>query len=266
MKKGIILESDLIEIIIYSSIAFLLMGVVLVLFFYFSRKKIIQKELERKDLEIHHQKELLRAGIITQEVERKRIAQDLHDDICSKLNIVSLNTHLLTTPNLSVNEIAEIKKNIINLTGKALDNSRKIAHGLLPPVLDKFGLHAGVEELCLEFNSIKSVNVSYQNQVQFDSLDKDKHLHVFRILQELMNNSLRHGKAANISILFEENKGLKGLKRCVYTDDGSGFDVNDKQNQNGLGMKNIESRVAFLNGTITIDSIINKGIKVVVNF
>lgn len=263
MRKNVIVESDLIEVIIYICIAFLLMGVVPVLFFYFSRKKIIRKELEKKDLEIYHQKELLRAGIITQEAERRRIAQDLHDDISSKLNIVSLNSHLLTTPNLSGNEIAEITKNIINIAGKAVDNSRKIAHGLLPPVLDKFGFHAGVEELCLEFNSSKFVNVSYQNHIQFDSLDKDKDLHVFRILQELMNNSLRHGKAANISILFDENEGSK---RCVYTDDGSGFDVNDKQNQNGLGMKNIESRVAFLNATITIDSIINKGIKVVINF
>lgn len=256
-------ESDLIEIIVYTCIAFLLMGTVLVLFFYFSRKKIIQKELEKKDLEIHHQKELLRAGIITQEAERRRIAQDLHDDISSKLNIVSLNSHLLKRPNLSANEIAEITENIISLTGKALDNSREIAHGLLPPVLDKFGLHAGVEELCQEFNSSKSVNVSYRNQLEFDDLDKDKHLHVFRILQELMNNSLRHGKAKNISILFEEDDGFK---RCLYTDDGCGFDSNHKQHQNGLGMKNIESRVAFLNGIITFDSIINKGIKVRFNF
>ncbi|MFV8347759.1 sensor histidine kinase [Flavobacterium sp. ZB4P13] len=263
MKVNLAYEKEIVAIILYTSAFFIIMSVVLVLFFYFSRKKIIQKELEKKDLEIQHQKELLRAGIITQESERKRIAQDLHDDISSKLNIVSLNSHLLTTPDLSVHEIAEITGVIINLTGKALDNSRKIAHGLLPPVLDKFGLHAGVEELCLEFNSSKSVNVSYRNQVQFDDLDKDKHLHVFRILQELMSNSLRHGKARNISILFEEDDGLK---RCCYTDDGCGFDSNDKQNQNGLGMKNIESRVAFLNGIITFDSIINKGIKVSFNF
>ncbi|PWA06036.1 sensor histidine kinase [Flavobacterium laiguense] len=263
MKADLIYENDLIEIIIYTCIAFLSMVLVLILFFYFSRKKIIQKEFEKKDLEIHHHKELLRAGIISQEAERKRIAQDLHDDISSKLNIVSLNSHLLMTPNLTVQEIAEITGNIINLTGKALKNSREIAHGLLPAVLDKFGLHAGVEELCQEFNSSKSVNVSYQNQVQFDDLDKDKHLHVFRILQELMNNSLRHGKARNISIVFVEENGMK---ECCYTDDGCGFDSKDKKNQHGLGMKNIESRVGFLEGTLNINAKVNKGVEVIFSF
>jgi signal transduction histidine kinase len=84
--------------------------VTLVIFFYFSRKKIIQKELEKKDLEIQYQKELLSAVIITQEEERKRIAQDLHDDISSKLNIVSLNSYLLTAPNLTENETLGITK------------------------------------------------------------------------------------------------------------------------------------------------------------
>ena len=263
MKVNTLQESEIIEIIIYSFIAFLLMGMVLILFFYFSRKKIIQKELEKKDLEIQYQKELLSAVIITQEEERKRIAQDLHDDISSKLNIVSLNSHLLNTPNLSQEEVTEITGNIINLTSKALDNSRKIAHGLLPPVLDKFGLHAGVEELCLEFSSSKLIRVNYENKVSFDILENDRHLHVFRILQELMNNSLRHGKATIISILFENNK--EG-NVCYYEDNGIGFDLDSNKNQKGLGMKNIESRVAFLKGMITMDSSINNGISVVFNF
>ncbi len=116
MKVNTLQESEIIEIIVYSFIAFLLMGLVLILFFYFSRKKIIQKEFEKKDLEIQYQKELLSSVIITQEEERKRIAQDLHDDISSKLNIVSLNSHLLTTPNLTETEVVEITNNIINLT------------------------------------------------------------------------------------------------------------------------------------------------------
>jgi signal transduction histidine kinase len=263
MKKKLILEGDLIEVIIYSSVAFLLMGIVLVLFFYFSRKKIIQKELEKRDLVIRHQKEQLRAVILTQEAERKRIAQDLHDDISSKLNIVSLNSHLLSSANLSNAEISEVTGNIIDLTGKALDSTRKIAHDLLPPVLDKFGLHAGIEELCQDFNNSKSVIVSYQNQVHFDDLDKEKHLHIFRVLQELMNNSIRHGKADNISILFEN---INGLNYCKYSDDGCGFDLKDKQNQNGLGMKNIESRISFLGGNIVFISSLNNGIEVGFNF
>ncbi|MDI5887123.1 MULTISPECIES: sensor histidine kinase [Flavobacterium] len=263
MKVNTLQESEIIEIIIYSCVAFLLMGLVLVLFFYFSRKKIIQKELEKKDLEIQYQKELLSAVIITQEEERKRIAQDLHDDISSKLNIVSLNSHLLTTSNLTENEVVEITTNIISLTTKALDNSRKIAHGLLPPVLDKFGLHAGVEELCLEFSSSKAVKVNYENKTAFDITDNDKHLHVFRILQELMNNSLRHGKASFISIVFE-NKNEKNW--CFYTDDGIGFEIKNNENQKGLGMKNIESRIAFLNSKMILESSINKGISVVFNF
>lgn len=263
MNVNTLQESEIIEIIVYSFIAFLLMGLVLIFFFYFSRKKIIQKELEKKDLEIKYQKELLSAVIITQEEERKRIAQDLHDDISSKLNIVSLNSHLLTTPNLSANEVIEITANIINLTHKALDNSRKIAHGLLPPVLDKFGLHAGVEELCMEFSSSKAVDIDYQNKTTFAISDNDKHLHVFRILQELMNNSLRHGKATVISILFEEQNGVKN---CHYTDNGIGFEMKNNENQKGLGMKNIESRIAFLNGKLTLESALNKGISVVFNF
>ncbi len=263
MEKATIVESELIEVVVYTFIAFVLMGLVLVLFFYFSRKKIIQQEIEKKDLEITYQKELLSAVIITQEEERKRIAQDLHDDISSKLNIVSLNSHLLKTPQLSDKEIDEITGNIISLTAKALENSRKIAHALLPPVLEKFGLHAGVEELCLEFKSSKTVAVNYKNELQFNEEDNDKHLHVFRILQELMNNSLRHGKATQIDLLFEEKNGLQV---CYYSDNGKGFDMKNSENQKGLGMKNIESRVNFLKGNLTINSAINKGIEVVFNF
>ncbi|MBF7093504.1 sensor histidine kinase [Flavobacterium sp. ALJ2] len=256
-------ESEIVAIIIFGCLSFILMGVVFILFFYFSRKKIIKEQLEKKDLEIQYQKDQIQAVIITQEEERKRIAQDLHDDISSKLNVVSLNSYLLRTPNLTEQEVIDITGNIIDLTAKALDSSRKIAHGLFPPVLEKFGLHAGIEELCLEFESSKAVKVDYQNKIQFDEKDKDKHLHVFRILQELMNNSLRHGKATQISISFEDKKGIS---TGIYLDNGIGFDSDNKVNLKGLGMKNIESRISFLNGTLCVNSVINNGVSIVFTF
>ena len=263
MNTHSIPEKELVAIILYISLFFIIVAVILIIFFYFSRKKIIQKELEKKDLVLQYQKEQLHAIIITQEEERKRIAQDLHDDISSKLNIVSLNSHLLTSPNLTEEETIEITANIIALTTKALENSRKIAHNLLPPVFEKFGLNAGVEELCEEFESSKSVKVYYKNEIDFDEKDIDRHLHVFRILQELMNNSLRHGRATEIWIAF---KSLDGINTCNYEDNGVGFDSQNSENQKGLGMKNIDSRISFLKGTIEINSQINDGIAVTFTF
>jgi signal transduction histidine kinase len=164
---------------------------------------------------------------------------------------------------LSKNEIEEISTNIINLTTKALDNSRRIAHDLLPPVLEKFGLHAGIEELCFEINSGKSIEIEFKNNVDFNEADIFKHLHVFRIIQELFNNSIKHGKSTKINLSFEEKNGFV---YCTFSDNGKGFDLKKIENQKGLGMKNIESRVSFLGGDINIYSEIGKGTQVVFNF
>lgn len=256
-------ESEVIKVILYTFSAFMLMALVLVLFFYFSRKKIIRQEIEKKNLEINYQKELLHAVIVTQEDERQRIAQDLHDDISSKLNIVSLNSQMLIGTELSEKEFSEVTSNIIKLTGKALENSRRIAHDLLPPVLDKFGLHAAISELAVEFNSAKSVKVYYENNISFDAIDTNKHLHIFRILQELMNNSLRHGNAHNISVVFNNEKDIN---YCSYSDNGVGFDSNDISKHKGLGMKNILSRVELINASIDINSAPSKGFKAKIMF
>ncbi|GAA3781366.1 sensor histidine kinase [Flavobacterium ginsengiterrae] len=263
MNTHSIPEKELVAIILYISLFFIIVAVILIVFFYFSRKKIIQKELEKRDLILQYQKEQLHAVLHIQEEERKRIAQDLHDDISSKLNIVSLNTHLLSAPNLTVEETTEITDNIINLTAKALENSRKIAHNLLPPVFEKFGLHAGVEELCGEFESSKSVKTHYVNEIDFDEKDIDRHLHVFRVLQELMNNSLRHGKSDKIWINFKKDNEFN---TCFYKDNGIGFDSEDFENYRGLGMKNINSRISFLDGTISFESEKGKGVEVIFTF
>lgn len=255
--------TELSKAVFFILLAFISMFLVLILFFYFSRKKIVQIEVDKKNLEIEHQKELLNSVIITQEEERKRIAQDLHDDISSKLNVVSLNSHLLKTPNLNESELLEITNNIIDLTQKALENSRRIAHDLFPPVLEKFGLHAGIEELVEEFNSTKKVKVVFQNSIDFQHYSVEKHLHIFRILQELLNNSLRHGKATEISIQFST---LDTQNRCVYIDNGIGFDSSDLENKKGLGMQNIESRINFIGGIYSIKTAPNEGVKIMFNF
>ena len=102
--------------------------------------------MEKAHLEIAYQKELLQATILTQEEERKRIAQDLHDAISSKLNVVSLNANFLIEKDITLEDTHRIGEGIQKVTKSVLESSRRIAHDLLPPTLEKFGLKAALED------------------------------------------------------------------------------------------------------------------------
>jgi signal transduction histidine kinase len=236
-------------------IAILFFVLVFILFVYFTRKKILQNEIDSKNIEIEHQRDLLYSHIQTQEEERARIAQDLHDDISSKLNVVNLNSHLLSTPNLKENEIKEIIENIKNLTLNALESSRRIAHHLSPPVLEKFGLQAGLEELIAEYNSTKKIEVTFEQHAKFDAFSIEKQTHIFRIYQELLNNSVKHGKAKSAIIKLVDNS--KAIV-CTYQDDGVGFEVVNLTFK-GLGMSNIKIRIEYLNSKLEIQTAKGEG-------
>ncbi len=263
MKNSYNSIEEINKIIAYNSVFFLMLAIVVILFFYFSRKKILQKMEENKDLELIHQRDLVNAVLTTQEEERIRIAQDLHDDISSKLNVISLNSHLLKNKNLTDSEVVEISNNIINFTQNAIESSRRIAHDLYPPVLQNFGLQAGIEELCMDIIATKSVNITHETNVDFYKIPIEKHLHLFRIVQELINNSIRHGKAKNIKITCQNNGDKVNFK---YTDDGIGFDLVALQSNKGLGMKNIESRVNYLKANLKIKTANYQGVDVEFNF
>ena len=128
----------------------------------------MKKRITLQGLDVFQCKNQLSAVVRTLEMDRKRIAQELHDDLSSKLNVISLNCHLLKIPNLPQKDIEEITKNIIEYTAKALVNSKRMANSLLPPVLDKFGIHAGIEELCSELMDINLINIQYVNNLKFD--------------------------------------------------------------------------------------------------
>jgi two-component system, NarL family, sensor kinase len=254
-------QSEIIRVFVYTFLAFISMATVLVLFFYFSRKKIIKHEIEKKNLEITYQKEILNAVILTQEKERKRIAQDLHDEISSKINVVSLNSHLLRTPNLNEQEINEITNNIALLAASALESSRRIAHDLFPPVFEKFGLEAGIEELVAEYKSTGQLEIEFINQISLGELNKDIQLGLFRIIQELLHNTLKHAKAKKCTISFSmENETF-----CLlYLDNGVGFVISDEKK--GMGLINIDSRIGLLNGHYKINTSPNNGFEIKIVF
>ncbi len=255
MEKELLQEDSQIIVIIFIAIFVLLfMAIALVVFFFFSRKKILATELEKANLALSHQKGILQATIETQEQERERIAQDLHDAISAKLNVVSLSTNVLIDGNLTIEEQQEALKHILNVTTNTLESSRRLAHNLLPPILDKFGLAAALEELCDEFENSKKVSVE-NNIVYNDSLTKNKELHIFRIIQEFMNNAIRHGQATVLNLSIED---IKNTIKIKFIDNGVGFDAQTLEDKAGLGLKNIQSRIDILEGELAYKS--GKGI------
>ncbi len=253
-------ESQFVSIIVIAIGLLLFMAIAVVLFFYFSRKKILKTQLEKANLELSYQKELLQATLVTQEEERARIAQDLHDAISSKLNVVSLQANMLSDKNIAAEEANKLGQGIVKITNTVLESSRKIAHDLLPPTLDKFGLQPALEELIEELEETKRFSIDSKITIPHGLLPPHEELHLFRVVQELFNNAIKHSEATKLKLLCTNEKNVLTLH---YKDNGKGFDVNQSKEKLGLGMSGIENRSQLLNGSLSVVSQPNKGVEVI---
>ena len=255
------------EIILLISIGIgimLLLAFAFILFFNFSQKKLQDEKLKTQQLQIEQQQKLLYSNLLTQEKERKRIAKDLHDEVGSKLNVLFLGLHRLKKVIPQNDNSEEVVGEIFGVINDTIDTTRRISHDLLPPTLENFGLKEAIIELCESYQKTESVEVLFKLMQQEERhTPKDVELNLFRILQELIKNSITHGKAQQITIhLWLSPNEIK----IDYHDNGKGFNPNDPLHQNGLGMQNIESRLKMIGGTIQMDSELGKGVNAVVRY
>lgn len=195
----------------------------------------------------------LNSMIEGQEQERKRIAEDLHDRLGSTLSAVRMHIDVL-----SENDPRYAKVNAI--IGKAVDDTREIAHGLMSGVLSKFGLLAALQDLKETIESTNQFQINLSS-IQFEErLHPEFELHIYRILQELITNTLKHANATIVDIQIEKND--RDI-RITYEDDGVGFDP--QENASGMGLRNIESRVEKIDGKWSVESSPQSGIRVYID-
>ncbi len=256
-------QNNPVLIIVFALLFVLAIVTLTIIFIIKSRKKIFEKELERKNLEIAFERKNTLAIIEAQENERKRIAQDLHDEVSSKLIALSLNIHLLKSPKTLEEEKPGIFSTVEHINTMAIESSRTIAHKLFPPVFEKFGLADAIEEMVSDFNASKQVKINYTCSIDLTRLERENQLHLFRILQELLNNSIKHGNALGIDIAIMRLKQQRVLNYC---DDGIGLDETKLSQNKGLGFINIESRIAAINGDFLIDFSEKRGFNISIHF
>lgn len=194
------------------------------------------------------QREKIFAEITIRENERKRIANDLHDSLGPLLSAVKLNIS-------SVEVEHPGDQAVLDKTGGYLDeiigSMRRISHDLLPSTLERKGLLEAIREFINQVNTKQSVNIQLYI-VKEISIPREKEIHIFRMIQEIVHNTIKHSRARTLQIGFSEEGGHL---LCLTKDDGRGFDKEKAlAGSHGLGLRSLESRCEILNGILTLDS------------
>lgn len=201
-----------------------------------------QKYLELINL---HQQKLIDSEIRTQERERKRIATDLHDGIGASLS--SIKMQIADAMNDDAADKGARSKEINDHLSDVIDDVKRIVYDLHPPGLERYGLHAGLKSLVDRLNKTSDLNVIFDYYGQRDVVQPVS-ITIFRIVQELINNTLKHARASEIRIHINE---FDDEINIMYEDNGIGM-IGSRFT--GLGLHSIESRVRSLNGRMSWES------------
>jgi signal transduction histidine kinase len=190
-----------------------------------------------------------------QEMERKRLAREIHDGIGPQLSTLKMQLAGIESDIQKASaKIGEQFAKSYGLIDEVADDLRSISHNLLPKVLIDFGLLEALESLIDKIHGTKNIDISFISSIPEKRLHHVLELGIYRICQELINNTLKHANAKKITLqLIQVHK----LMRLTYEDDGLGF-IHTEQNH-GLGLMNIESRVKAFGGELNIDSVPGKG-------
>lgn len=229
-----------------------------VMLFIHNQKKLLKTRQQIHDAEMNYQKELMRVVLQSQEDERKRIGQNLHDDVGSSLSNLRILTNRLNIKASTRQQMDNTIAGHTQLIDKIIQDVRNISHNLSPPALALFGFTGALEELSDIINDNNNSFLSIINHAQTvsEQLPYNVALALIRVLQELTSNTIKHACAKKIGIsIFMEND----LLTIHYTDDGTGYDANDAGNKKGMGMQNIESRLNLVNATYIIKTAPGEG-------
>lgn len=247
--------SGIISIFLVSSIVFLLLGLALVFYVTRYQKQMMKQSDELKDKEGEYQQRLIEALIEGQENERTRIASNLHDGLGASLSSIRLSVLMYGEeypgPTGSGKQFSD---DVAELLSDVIQEVRSISHNLLPDALMFHGLTVALNELAKTVSKSKTIAMDLRSLDKYQRLAEKTELALFRICQELVNNTLKHAYADHICL---ELRWTDDDLILNYSDDGIGFLPH--QHHTGLGMHTIDSRVKSIGGRVTFHEKVERG-------
>jgi PAS domain S-box-containing protein len=202
--------------------------------------------------------QILNKVVEAEERERKRFAKDLHDGLGPLLSSIKIYVNELQDAETAADEKKELLQYINELIDDAVNDTRTIANNLMPSHLSDYGLIIALQNFCDKMNLSKTVNIAFSGDTLHRRFLPMVETTLYRIILELIHNTLRHASAKNIDIQIVETDKELGMN---YRDDGRGFDVQQKLKEegSGLGLKNIMHRVKSVDGYCEFRSEPGKG-------
>jgi signal transduction histidine kinase len=214
-------------------------------------------EMEKRDMEKH----ILNAIIQAEETERKRFAKDLHDGLGPILSTVKMSMSSLTRIEKD-DQTKKILRNTDLVIDEAIKSIREISNNLSPHILNNFGLKKAMQYFINKINLSDSIKINFSSNLESDRFDSNTEVVLYRVICELINNTLKHAGASQIKISLEKQSDTI---ICQYRDNGKGFDINkiSISNDSGMGYSNMMTRISSLKGTFEMMAEKGKGTKAV---
>ncbi|CAI2769012.1 sensor histidine kinase [Flavobacterium collinsii] len=235
------------------SLSIVLVILLFFLFYFFYENNKLRRKIKRKDIKQKILLNVINAGIDSQEVERKKIASFLHDNINSLLSSVGLHIKTFTTQNEVKSDEIQKAKDILQ---EAHDLLRDMSHDLVPTLLVRFGLIYALEDLC-ERNSNSHINFEFSSAIPTEKRYIEKfEMKVYFIVTELFNNIVKHSDAQKAKISLSEKNNQFVI---IIHDNGRGFETEKLNNVEGFGLNRIRARIKKYKGNISITSKTNEG-------
>ena len=201
-------------------------------------------------------KRILTAVLRTEEKSRSRFAKDLHDGLGPLLSSARMSLSALQRESLPADQ-QEIIGNTTYVIDEAIRSLREISNNLSPHVLNDFGLARGIQNFVGKSSAMHDVKIRFTTNLRSERYDTDIEVILYRVICELINNSLKHAACSAINLSLSQNGSELALD---YTDDGRGFNPQAMMDC-GMGLSNISSRINSLGGTFDISSAKGKGMR-----
>ncbi len=216
---------------------------------YYYRVKQLKKENEK-------QKKFSEQLIDFQEVERRRIASELHDGLGQQILVIKNRAELARKQASNSNVLNEQLDEIIKSAVSSISDVRNISHALRPIHLEKFGLTDAITDLCDQLKQVSSIEWSYHIEDIDDVFPKEKEISFYRVVQEAIHNILKHSSADEASVMIRLDK--KAINVLIW-DNGKGFSTKQDNYNEGLGFLGMKERMKTLGGTMEIESKLGEG-------